>query len=63
MTHTTLTTVLGVVQAIGTASLDYFLHSPMDGGAVGQPTFWVGMVIAAAMGVKGYYTQGTDPAK
>ncbi len=58
MNSTMMTTILGLVQAIGAATLDYLMHNPMEGGAMKQPTFWIGLVIAAAMGLKGYYTQG-----
>lgn len=58
MNSTLMTTILGLVQAIGAAVLDYLMHNPMEGGAMKQPTFWIGLIIAAAMGLKGYYTQG-----
>jgi hypothetical protein len=35
----------------------------MEGGALKQPTFWIGLAIAAAMGLKGYFTQGIDVKK
>ena len=64
MNSTTLTTVLGLGQSTCTAVVDYLLHSPMEGGAIKQPTFWIGLVVAALMGVKAYYTQGIpDVAK
>jgi hypothetical protein len=59
MNSTTLTTVLGIGQSIGVAVIDYITHSPMEGGVMKQPTFWIGLVVAALMGVKAYYTQGT----
>ena len=59
MNTTTLTTVLGLGQGIGTAVVDFLVHNPMDGGAMKQPTFWIGLVVAALMGVKAYFTQGT----
>ena len=59
MNNTTLTTVLGLGQGIGTAVVDFLMHNPMEGGALKQPTFWVGLVVAALMGVKAYFTQGT----
>ena len=58
MNSTTTTTVLGIVQAVGTATIDYFVHTPMDGGAMKQPTYWLGLIVAAVMGLKAYYTQG-----
>lgn len=57
-----LTTYLGIAQAIGVGVIDYITHTNMDGGAMKQPTFWVGLVIAAAMGLKGYYTKGIETA-
>jgi len=60
MNSTMMTTILGLVQAIGAAVLDYLMHNPMEGGALKQPTFWIGLIIAAAMGLKGYYTQGVE---
>lgn len=62
MNSTTVTTILGLVQSVGTAVVDYFVHTNMDGGVMQQPTFWIGLVIAAAMGLKAYYTQGAAPA-
>lgn len=60
MNSTTWTTILGVVQAVAVATVDYVTHTNMEGGALKQPTFWVGLVIAAAMGLKGYLTKGID---
>lgn len=58
MNSTTMTTVLGIVQAVGTAVIDYFVHTPMEGGVMKQPTYWLGLLVAAVMGLKAYYTQG-----
>lgn len=63
MNTTRLTTVLGIGQAIGVAVADYLTHTSMEGGALKQPTFWIGLAIAAAMGLKGYFTQGIDVKK
>ena len=68
MSSTTMTTVMGIVMAAGTAVVDFVAHNTMEGGAMKQPTFWLGLIVAAAMGVKGYFTQGiaqppTPPAK
>lgn len=63
MNSTRLTTVLGIGQAIGVAVADYLTHTNMEGGALKQPTFWIGLAIAAAMGLKGYFTQGIDVKK
>lgn len=60
MTSTTWTTILGVVQAVAVATVDYVTHTNMEGGALKQPTFWIGLVIAAAMGLKGYLTKGIE---
>lgn len=60
MNSTTWTTILGVVQAVAVATVDYVTHTNMEGGALKQPTFWVGLVIASAMGLKGYLTKGID---
>ena len=60
MNTTRWTTILGIVQAVGVTVADYLTHTSMEGGALKQPTFWVGLVIAAAMGLKGYFTQGID---
>ena len=60
MNPTKWTTILGLVQAVGVAIADYLAHNPTEGGALKQPTFWVGIVIAAAMGVKGFLTQGIE---
>ena len=63
MNTTKLTTVIGIGQAIGVAVVDYLTHTNMEGGALKQPTFWIGLAIAAAMGLKGYFTQGIDVKK
>jgi len=63
VTTTTWTTILGITQAVGVAVVDYITHTTMEGGALKQPTFWVGLVIAAAMGLKGYITKGIDTPK
>lgn len=63
MNTTKFTTVLGIGQAIGVAVADYLTHTNMEGGALKQPTFWIGLAIAAAMGLKGYFTQGIDVKK
>lgn len=60
MNSTTLTTVLGIGQAVGVTVVDYFTHTSMEGGAMKQPTFWVGLAVAALMGLKAYYTKGID---
>ena len=60
MSSTAWTTILGVVQAVAVATVDYVTHTNMEGGALKQPTFWVGLVIAAAMGLKGYLTKGIE---
>ena len=62
MNSTTATTILSLIQAAGVSVVDFLAHTTMDGGALKQPTFWIGLVIAAAMGIKGYLTQGTAPA-
>lgn len=63
MNTTTWTTILGITQAVGVAVVDYVTHTTMEGGALKQPTFWIGLVIAAAMGLKGYITKGIDSPK
>lgn len=63
MNTTKLTTALGIGQAIGVAVADYLTHTNMEGGALKQPTFWIGLAIATAMGLKGYFTQGIDVKK
>ena len=63
MNTTKLTTWLGVAQAVGVAVADYLTHTNMEGGALKQPTFWIGLAIAAAMGLKGYFTQGIEVKK
>lgn len=63
MNTTRLTSILGIAQAIGVAVADYLTHTTMEGGALKQPTFWIGLGIAAAMGLKGYFTQGIEVKK
>lgn len=60
MNTTRMTTILGIVQAVGVSVVDFITHTNMEGGALKQPTFWVGLAIAAAMGLKGYLTQGIE---
>jgi hypothetical protein len=62
MTSTTLTTISGMVAAIGISIASYLATANMDGGSMKQPLFWIGLVTAAALGLKGYYTQGIPPA-
>jgi hypothetical protein len=58
----TLTTLLGVLQAIGVAVLDFVMTSPTeaDGSRLANPMFWVGIIVAALMAAKAYYTKGID---
>lgn len=58
MNSTTMTTVLGIAQAVGAEVVNYIVHNNMDGGAWSQPTHWIGLIVAALMGAKAYYTQG-----
>lgn len=58
MNSTTLTTIIGIGQAIGLSVADYLAHTSIEGGAMKQPTFWILLIVAALMGLKGYYTQG-----
>ena len=61
MNKDTLTTILGVGQAAAVAAGTY-LGTAMDDGSVNykSPVFWLGIIAAVVMGVKGYYTKGTD---
>lgn len=61
MNSTSLTTIFGLISAAGVAAASYLSTNSMDGGATKQPTFWLGLVVAVALGLKGYYTQGTPP--
>ena len=62
MTTDRLTTILAVGQAIATAAVTFYLSESADGTVNFKlPGFWLGMVIAVFMAVKGYFTnkQGT----
>src|SRR5271165_6314462 len=54
MSTTTLTTVLGMVMAGGMALATYL----QTGGNPKDPLYWIGLIIAVATALKGYYTQG-----
>jgi len=60
----TLTTWLGVLQAVGVAIVNFVVTAPAadaaDGSRWTNPMFWVGMIVAALMAVKAYYTKGIE---
>lgn len=58
MNSTQITTAIGIAKAVFGGALDYLMHNPMEGGALKQPTFWIGLILAALFGLQGYYTQG-----
>jgi hypothetical protein len=60
----TLTTWLGVLQAVGVAVVDFVMTAPdtADGSRWTNPMFWVGMIVAGLMAVKAYYTKGVEVA-
>jgi hypothetical protein len=60
MTNDTKTTVLGLVTASGIALIDYLTHLGPEGLDIKSETFWIGLVIAGAMGLKGFYTNKTN---
>lgn len=62
MSKTQWLTIVGCVMGALTAIADYVAHMNMDGGSFKQPTFWIGLAIAAGMGIKGYLAQATPPA-
>ena len=57
MNTDTVTSWLGLAQAIGAAALTFYMTS-QDDGSFGwtNPMFWVGFSVAVLMAVKGYYT-------
>ena len=62
MSTTSLTTILGLLQAVGTALFTAFMTATQEGTVDwASPTFWFGMGVAAIMAIKGYYTKGIDP--
>ena len=65
MNKDTLTTLLGIGQAAVVAVVDFIATAPADesGSRWTNPVFYMGLVVAVIMAVKGYYTKGTDPAK
>jgi hypothetical protein len=54
------TTTIGLVMAGGIAAIDYFSHLGPDGLDLKKETFWLGLVVAALMGLKGYYTNKSN---
>ena len=58
----TLTTWLGLLQAVGVAVMDFVLSTPSspDESRWTNPMFWVGIIVAALMAVKAYYTKGIE---
>ena len=58
----TLTTWLGLLQAVGIAIVDVVMTAPAepDGTRWTNPMFWVGIIVAALMAVKAYYTKGIE---
>lgn len=60
MTNDTKMTVLGMITAVGVALGDFFANLGADGLNVQSPTFWIGLVIAACLGLKGYFSNKPD---
>lgn len=62
MSTTTLTTVLGMLQAAGIAIVNFVMTAPADetGSRWTSPMFYVGMTVAALVAVKAYYTKGIE---
>ena len=58
----TLTTILGLLQAVGVAVVDFVVTAPSepDGSRWTNPMFWVGAIVASLMAVKAYYTKGIE---
>lgn len=62
MSTTTLTTWLGALQAVGLAVIDFVLTAPAepDGSRWTNPMFYLGLIVAALMAGKAYYTKGIE---
>lgn len=56
MNNDTKTTVIGAVMAVATALGDVLIHTTPDGLNIKSPVFWCGLVVAAGMALKGYFT-------
>ena len=57
MNSDSLTTYLGLAQAIGTAAVTFYTTASAEGNIdLKNPVFWMGMAVATIMGVKGYFT-------
>lgn len=54
MNKDTVGTILGLITAGATGIGDYFAHLGPDGLDYSQPTFWLGLVVAILVAVKGY---------
>lgn len=57
-----VTTWLGLLQAVGVAIVDVVMTSPVDPteSRWTNPMFWVGILVAALMATKAYYTKGIE---
>jgi hypothetical protein len=59
----TLTTWLGLLQAVAVEVVNFVMTAPTpeDGGSrFTNPIFWVGTIAAALMAIKAYYTRGIE---
>lgn len=57
MSTDSLTTYLGLAQAVGTAAVTFYTTASADGTvSLTNPLFWLGMAVAVLMAVKGYFT-------
>lgn len=62
MNKDTVSTILGLITAGAAGVGDYFAHLGPDGLDYSKPTFWVGLVIAILIGIKGYLYGKPKPA-
>jgi hypothetical protein len=51
-----ITTLIGIGKALAGGVMDYYAHLGPDGLDTSNPTFWIGLVIAALWGLQGYFT-------
>lgn len=56
MSTDTLTTYLGLAQAIGVAAVTFYTTADEGSLSLKSPMFWIGMAVAVLVAVKAYFT-------
>lgn len=64
MTNDTKVSWFGLLQAVGIAVIDFYSTANVDGSVNwANPIFYVGLVVAALVAVKAYFTNKPDAPK